>query len=240
MNYLKQRIGKILGELEKRIVEERLKITGIKLCECGYKNGTNTPPPDAVWRDFAWGESFGGSFEWHGWFHATLTVPEQFRGKNVELYNWASRQSPQFITFLDGKTVQGMDPNHRSFPLDSEQSVYDLLSYVYVGYNSDVSEYCPELRVIDTETKKLYWDMRVPYDVMCFLPEEGIEYCNMPDGKKFCFVSSMTFFPVLPLRKFIGIPMRFTQMCWTMVTDFLTLHWRHWHPRSAQTAVFWL
>lgn len=179
MNYLKQRIGRILSELDRRMVMDRQRVEDITMCECGYKNGANMPPADAVWRKFGWGETFGGSFEWHGWFRATLRIPERFRGKPVELYNYASRQSPQFITYLDGKTVQGMDPNHRVFPLDSEKSEYELLTYAYVGYNSDSSEYCPELRVIDPDTRKLYWDLRVPYDVMSLLPEDSVEFCDI-------------------------------------------------------------
>ena len=179
MNYLKQRIGRILSELDRRVVIDRRRVEGITLCECDYKNGANLPPVNAGWRPFGWGETFGGSFEWHGWFRATLRIPEDFRGKQVELYNYASRQAPQFITYLDGKTVQGMDPNHRAFPLDSQKSEYELLTYAYVGYNSDSSEYCPELRLIDPDTRKLYWDLRVPYDVMSLLPEDSVEFCDI-------------------------------------------------------------
>ncbi len=179
MNYLRERIGEVLKTLSRRIVVDTEKITGIELYECDYKAGTNAPPADAEWKPFEWGATFGGKHEWHGWFRAKLVIPERMRGKHVELRNWVSRAWPQFITYLDGKTVQGGDNNHQDFPLDPDKTEYDLLSYVYVGYCSDVSEYCPELRVIDTDTKKLYWDMRVPFDVMAYTKPESYDYCRI-------------------------------------------------------------
>ncbi len=179
MNYLKERIGEVINKLGGRIVTDTEKITGIELYECDYKNGTNTPPADAEWKPFEWGATFGGTHEWHGWFRAKLVVPERMKGKHIELKNWVSRAWPQFITYLDGKTVQGGDGNHTDFPLDPEKTEYDLLSYVYIGYCSDLSEYRPELRVIDTETKQLYWDLRVPYDVLGYTKPETYDYCRI-------------------------------------------------------------
>lgn len=179
MNYLKERIGEVIKKLNDRIVTDTEKITGIEVYACGYKNGANTPPEDAEWKPFEWGATFGGTHEWHGWFRAKLVVPERMRGKHVELRNWVSRAWPQFITYLDGKTIQGGDGNHTDFPLEPDKYEYDLLSYVYIGYNSDLSEYCPELRVIDTETKKLYWDLRVPYDVLGYTKPETYDYCRI-------------------------------------------------------------
>ena len=38
MNYLKERIGQVLNTIGGRIVTDTEKITGIEVCECGYKN----------------------------------------------------------------------------------------------------------------------------------------------------------------------------------------------------------
>lgn len=180
MNYQKERIGQVIGVLGGRICTDTEKITGIELYECGYKeNGTNTPPADAQWKSFEWGSTFGGTHEWHGWFRAKIRIPDRMKGKHVELRNWVSRAYPQFITYLDGKTIQGGDDNHKDFPLDPDKDEYELLSYVYIGYCSDVTEYCPELRVIDTDTKKLYWDMKVPYDILGYTKPDTYDYCRI-------------------------------------------------------------
>ena len=179
MNYLRERIGEVLNALRGRIVTDTEKITGIELYECDYKNGANTPPADAEWKPFEWGSTFGGTHEWHGWFRATVKVPERMQGKHIELKNWVSRAWPQVLTYINGKTIQGGDNNHQDFPLEPGTSEFELLTYMYVGYNSDVSEYRPELRVIDTDTKKLYWDMRVPFDVMNYTKKETYDYCRI-------------------------------------------------------------
>jgi len=179
MNYLRERIGEVLGKLRHRIVIDTEKITGIELYECGYKGSTNTPPADAEWKPFEWGKTFGGTHEWHGWFRATVKVPERMQGKHVELRNWVTRAWPQVLTYINGKTIQGGDNNHQDFPLEEGMTEFELMTYMYVGYNSDVTEYCPELRVIDTDTKKLYWDMRVPFDVMNYTKAETYDYCRI-------------------------------------------------------------
>ena len=140
MNYLRERIGEVLHKIRDRIVIDTEKITGIELYTCDYKGSANTPPADAEWKPFEWGETFGGTHEWHGWFRATVKVPERMQGKHVELKNWVSRAWPQVLTYINGKTIQGGDNNHQDFPLEPGTTEFELLTYMYVGYNSDVSE----------------------------------------------------------------------------------------------------
>ena len=56
--------------------------------------------------------------ECYCWFKHSFKVPERFKGKTVvyRLYPSDSGEwnvNPQLIIFIDGKTVQGADPNHR-------------------------------------------------------------------------------------------------------------------------------
>jgi len=180
MNYLKERIGQVLNTIGSRIVTDTEKITGIEFCECGYKNQTNTPPADAEWKPFEWGATFGGTHEWHGWFRATVKIPERMQGKTLELKNWCNRYgNPQVLTYINGKTVQGGDSNHRDFLLEEGLTEFELLTYMYVGYNSAKYEYAPEINAIDTDTKKLYWDIRVPYDVMNYIQPDSYDFCRI-------------------------------------------------------------
>ena len=179
MNYLKERIEQVLQKLQARICTDTEKIEDLEVYPCGYKGLSNTPPADAEWKPFGWGETFGGTHEWHGWFRTTVKIPERMLGQHIELKNWVTRDRPQVLTYINGKTVQGSDPNHVDFPLEKGLDEFELLTYMYNGYNASVSEYCPELRVIDTDTRKLYWDIRVPFDVMCYTKEGSYDFCRI-------------------------------------------------------------
>ena len=179
MNYLRERIGEVLHVLRRRIWTDVENIGGIELCECDYKGSANTPPADAEWKPFEWGATFGGTHEWHGWFRANVKVPERMQGKPIELRNWVSRAWPQVLTYINGKTVQGGDANHRDFLLEPGMNEFELTTYMYVGYNSDVTEYRPELVVFDPDVKKLYWDLKVPFDVMNYIEKDSYDYCRI-------------------------------------------------------------
>ena len=126
MNYLRERIGEVLHVLRRRIWTDVENIGGIELCECDYKGSANTPPADAEWKPFEWGATFGGTHEWHGWFRANVKVPERMQGKPIELRNWVSRAWPQVLTYINGKTVQGGDANHRDFLLEPGMNEFEL------------------------------------------------------------------------------------------------------------------
>ena len=62
MNYLKQRIGRILSELDRRVVMDRQRVEGITMCECDYKNGANMPPKVSPQPNSRHAASAGGIF----------------------------------------------------------------------------------------------------------------------------------------------------------------------------------
>lgn len=180
MNYLRERIDKIIEQLSWRIEVKNVPIEGLMLCDnTGYKD-SNTPPDEtAPWKPFKRGDRFGGVKDWHGWFKAKVTIPEDMRGGHVEFSNRADRRNPQFIIYIDGKMVQGGDNNHSDFPIDTSKSEFDLVVYAYTGLNHDVYDYSPCLKLIDTDTRNLYYDLRVPYDVMNLLPADSKDHSDI-------------------------------------------------------------
>ena len=67
--------------------------------------------------------------------------------------------------------------------LDGEKDSYDVMLYGYSGMNS----YRPELKLIadvvieNKDVKDLYYNIKVPFDAIEFLPENTYEYQSLID-----------------------------------------------------------
>lgn len=188
MNYLNERINQVLGWIRGRIVVESKGISNISYVPCDYKGAGHVPPSEG-WMPQTSREELrntipaGGSktsySEYHAWFKATINIPESMKGKTVELNVQSARMAnPQYIVYLDGKIVQGVDGNHESFPIDSNKDSYELTVY---GFSENPTNLylSAALQLIDTNSRQLYYDLKVPFDVMSYLPFEGKEYCEI-------------------------------------------------------------
>ena len=188
MNYLNERINQIIGWVRSQIIIESKHIDNIFYAPCDYKGIGHEAPADG-WKPQTTREDLqenipaGGSKtrfgEYHAWFKAEVTIPENMKGKHVELCVRSMRMAnPQYIVYLDGKTMQGVDSNHESFPIDSNKDSYELTVYGFSGRPADLFLNA-ELQLIDTDSRNLYYDLRVPFEVMGYLPFEGKEYCEI-------------------------------------------------------------
>lgn len=177
-----KRIGTIIDQLRGFIVPVRQNIYGWKTFECGYKSGNEVPSPDSeLWQDFNKGERWGEKPEEHRWFYNKVVIPEELKGKDVELYVAVTgpdegRWDPQFIVYLDGKEIRGLDSNHRYLKLDSNADSYDVHLYAYsrpFGMNVD---FYAQLCVFDRDIEALYYNLKNPYDVMEYLDPDCKDY----------------------------------------------------------------
>lgn len=121
-----------------------------------------------------------GYGEYHAWFKAELVIPQSMKGRDVELCIRSGRRGyhPQYIAYLDGKIVQGVDGNHETFPIDSEKERQELTVYGFGGRPEELYLEA-ELQRIDVYTRELWYSLRVPAEVMDYLPFEGKEYCEI-------------------------------------------------------------
>ena len=188
MNYLQERIDQVLGWIRNRIVMETARVENISYAPCDYKGEGHTPPAEG-WIPQTTREALkdtvpaGGSKtsygEYHAWFKATVTIPASMKGRDVELCVRSPHHSnPQYIVYIDGKIVQGVDGNHETFPIDSAVDSFELTVYGFSGRPTELYLEA-ELQLIDKATRKLYYDLKVPFDVMRYLPFEGKEYCEI-------------------------------------------------------------
>ncbi|MGL5635144.1 MAG: alpha-mannosidase [Sarcina sp.] len=188
MHYLLERIEKTYREVEKNIYRNEIEIEGYKYIDGNYHNidGIKDAPVDG-WKEFKKGDLWGGRDK-HGWFKCSVTVPEEFAGQTIALNfhtfeeGWDAT-NPQFILYVNGEQIQGVDINHREIILSHDAvagETYEIDLHAYAGMLSDKKPTLHgKLVVIDMGSRELYFDLKVPADVCRELDKEDKKRIDM-------------------------------------------------------------
>ena len=132
------------------------------------------------WGEFT-GEELWGGRNLHFWFRTKIKIPEKYDGKTI-VFNlktgiegeWEAL-NPQFLIYVDGKLIQGIDVNHREIVLDEkavEGTEHCIALYAYSGMHDRKVKFVPAMRIINTEIEKLYYDIKVPFEVIRHLDKD--------------------------------------------------------------------
>lgn len=169
MIYREQRIKSPVETLDACRVMERVKVENWRYLPCGYKVGNEIPD----WRSEPFMD-YDGNSEWsaegdkHAWICTRITVPESWRGGQVRFHlinNCNNLLGREIVAYIDGKIVQGMDKFHVDLEI-SEYTEFDLALYAHSGRFGVEPKFAAELQHIHTECEQLYYDMKIPYDIM--------------------------------------------------------------------------
>lgn len=189
MIFTQQRAEKIALELKNRIYCDKIDITDYKVAEGRYSDITNK---ETQWNEYKTGELWGGRDK-HFCFKTTIVVPERFNGKTIAFNirtgfegEWDAL-NPQFLFYLNGNIIQGLDTNHREV-LITDNAVagekYDILLEAYSGMQDRKSNLFTYLVVIDRDIEDLYYNIEVPLEVAIQLDKEDknrIDILNIID-----------------------------------------------------------
>ncbi|HEY5585952.1 MAG TPA: alpha-mannosidase [Ruminiclostridium sp.] len=179
MRFITERIGRLLKELSEYICSESVKIKDFKFIECGY-DCHEIPTSKENWSDFKLGDRWGGKDK-HFWFKTTVVIPQNFEGKEIVLEVKTGKEgewdalNPQFIVYVNGKLIQGMDVNHRQIILSENASsgeIFEIAMHAYSGMIDGLVELNAAATVHNSNVEKLYYDIKVPLDVAVLLDKE--------------------------------------------------------------------
>ena len=182
MFYLDKRIQGICDELRKLSIRQRVPISGWM-----YKKGNFIHPEDARHDAAAFSPFDCRNMHWYGpdehyWFYSDTTVPESFQGKPLWMHvctqidEWDDGKNPQFLLFVNGEIVQGIDMNHRDVLLSRSAEASQPLCLelqAYTGTLHTEFNLIVEFREIDPEIEGLYWDLQVPLQAFPRLEAES-------------------------------------------------------------------
>lgn len=172
MKFIKDRIETILSQLKDRIIIQSVPITKWQMkekCFVDVKEASEDPS------EFA--EFDSTSMRWYGkdkhyWFRTEVTVPDSFEGKNLWLHirtqidESENCRNPQFLCFINGVPLQGMDINHSEVLLTKNAKAGEKIKIdlqAYTGTIHDEFKLLANLEERDELIKDLYYDIQVPW-----------------------------------------------------------------------------
>ena len=170
MTLRKERAAVICGELKNLMRVRTVPITDWKILD-GLYFRPEEADASGGWKDFDSRTSHWEGLDKHYWFKTEVAVPPEFDGKSfwlvfkTQIDDWDDGRNPQFLVFLDGVPVQGMDINHRSIRVAEKAAAgqkYRVDLQAYTGILHADLMLVAEMTEIDPEIAGLYYDIQVP------------------------------------------------------------------------------
>lgn len=171
MVFLDKRILGICNELKKLSIKQ-----SVPLDVWQYKEGNFIHPNDAHADSSPFLPFDSRHMHWYGkdkhyWFETTFTVPDYFEKKPLWLHvktqidEWDDAKNPQFLLFVDGIPMQGIDMNHREVLLFESAlagTEHLIQLQAYSGTLHSEFNLIAYLQEVDPQIDGLYYDLYVP------------------------------------------------------------------------------
>lgn len=183
-DFYEDRMRAFFEKFSSVMVLSQEKLDGFMYKPCGYKKDNVLPCVDSTFREFQPYERWGGEIDAHAWFYKKVEIPQNMQGRNVELCvetqleGWDAI-NPQFIVYVDGVLVQGLDTNHREVFLDNAKQEYEIYIYAYSGKNTNYLEFNVSLKIYDEAARKLYYSLVVPFEITLYLNPGEKDYIGI-------------------------------------------------------------
>ncbi len=180
MIFLKERIGKLIQDLGHSRYPAEEPLDGYRLRRLDSPRIDPNRLPEDGWTPHPRGGLWGGHRQ-SFLFETTATVPPAFAGQCLVFNlitgregNWDAT-NPQFSLYVNGQFVQGLDVNHTEAIL-TEKAVagekFRILLTAFTGDNNFSLILDSRLRILDRETERYYYDLKMPFEVAQLLPDD--------------------------------------------------------------------
>lgn len=187
MDFLLDRVGAYLPNIEKLIFSKSIPLTGFKYLPCDYKKtGEGLPVVDEGWQVFSENDVWGLKPDTHAWFYKKLAVTDDMKDKKLVFYfsigepDKQVSHEAQFIVYNNGKIIQGLDEYHRFCELEADENgELEIYIYAYTSRYACKHLIVSSLNALDEFYKDLYFDFKVPYDTLKILDESTKDYADI-------------------------------------------------------------
>ncbi len=182
MKFLDDKLRVFLEQLEPLMVDESVELVDWKFRPCDYKpSGDELPTVDESWQTIGKYDLWGEKEDGHGWFYKKVSIPASMQGRAVRFYfntvpyRASVNREPQFLVYVNGQIMHGVDSNHRFIDLP-DGNEFDIFVYAYTGFNSCRHYAVANLFVFNDTVQSLYYDLKVPSDILKMYDENDKEY----------------------------------------------------------------
>jgi len=171
MDYLDKRAQVICNDLKKLSIRNITPMT-----DWQYKPGEFVTCDEADKAKPAFKTFDAKTMHWHGpdahfWFTCEVDIPSEYKNEalwmhiSTQIEEWDDGRNPQFLLFIDGVPVQGIDMNHRDVKLweaTKGKKHVRLDLQAYTGTLHDEFSLKTYFFLRDEEITALYYDIQVP------------------------------------------------------------------------------
>lgn len=180
MFFIEERIRRIVDELGRYICSDNEKINSYEMKQGDFKGGESPDIDTSDWEPFIAGEKWGGK-DRNFWFRTKVRIPERFDGKTVVYEVNTGREgewnalNPQFLIYINGKLIQGLDVNHRIVTVSEAAAAGEVYLFALNGYSGmkeGLVELNSKISILNREVEKLYYDIKVPLEIAALLDKE--------------------------------------------------------------------
>ena len=172
MRYILERVRKIATDIKDNVYTNKLEIKDFQYKEGNFLGIEAINSDTSEWINFnSDKDNWGGTDDRHFWFRTSVTVPQEFEGQVLALDIYAFEEgwdavNPQFILYVNGEHIQGLDINHREVILTNNAKagdVYEIDLHSYTGRTWDKRlTLNASLVTIDLAARDLYFNLQVP------------------------------------------------------------------------------
>lgn len=179
MAQMEQRISFLLNKLYYTYsFEDVQQVESIGIADTFYKTEDKIPD-DAYFTQYDNEKGWGGKRDSHYWFVFEIFAPENFEDYVLSVktgYNTWHASNPQFIVYIDGEIVQGLDENHTEIKL-SKAGRQTVWLYAYTGSETDDKlKLCINLIKVRRDIRRLFYQLYVLSDIVSISDENSREY----------------------------------------------------------------
>ena len=181
LTFAKERIQVIASQLKKQAFGEKAPLTRWETKEGLYFTPGEAENAGQPWQMFHSERDHWMGPDAHYWFRARFAVPESMAGKplwlvvRTQIDEWDDAKNPQFLAFLNGAPVQGLDMHHREIALARSAAAGELYTIDLQAYTGTLhAEFRLLAEVVEVvpSVYSLYYDLQVPLWALSRMGEE--------------------------------------------------------------------
>ena len=179
MILIKERIGKLLSDLQSLIYKEDIPVSEYRMLKSAERFEHVSDLDTQSWEVLSKEELWGGHREYY-WFETEVTIPEEWEDQCVVYELRTGREgfwdatNPQFTIYVNGIRRQGLDVNHREVLLTRQAKAGETFRIILSAFTGDQNFKLvmdSKIRILDQETEQYFYDVSVPYEAAKLLPD---------------------------------------------------------------------
>lgn len=180
MHFTQERISRILKELYSYIKTNTISVNDYKLSSADMDDKEFIQGDTTNWKTFNCVDRWGGEC-CNYYFRTEIIIPEILKGKTVTYEintgideGW-DKLNPQFLLYINGEIIQGLDSNHRSVLLTKSALSGERFSIALkanTGMKAGQVQLFSSISEHNAHIEKLYFDIGVPLQIAALLPNE--------------------------------------------------------------------